>query len=86
MERPEKESPPATVAEEPIYSSNPSNLDVKGVLQEKATDVESGGLDRPRVLENAADIVGEVLAVEDDPAVSPWTVRMVFLGVYKLMK
>ena len=33
------------------------------------------------VLHNAADIVKEVLSLDDDPTLSPWTFRMWFLGL-----
>jgi hypothetical protein len=29
----------------------------------------------------ARDLVSEVLAVEDDPSINPWTFRMWFLGI-----
>lgn len=34
-----------------------------------------------KVLETANDLVTQVLIVEDDPSINPWTFRMVFLGM-----
>jgi hypothetical protein len=32
-------------------------------------------------LENARDLVTEVLSLEDDPTINPWTFRMWFIGL-----
>ena len=37
--------------------------------------------DEGRVVHNAADIVTQVLSLEDDPSLNPWTFRMWFLGL-----
>jgi hypothetical protein len=48
-----------------------------------ATPPESQGEEKPRRdrLQNARDLVAEVLDLEDDPSKNPWTFRMWFLGL-----
>jgi hypothetical protein len=36
-----------------------------------------------KIVETAEDIVNQVLTVEDDPTLNPWTFRMLFLYVQK---
>lgn len=38
-----------------------------------------------KVVETAEDIVNQVLSVEDDPTLNPWTFRMFFLYAYMLL-
>ncbi|SJX64286.1 related to OPT1-High-affinity glutathione transporter [Sporisorium reilianum f. sp. reilianum] len=55
------------------------------VLKSDRADAEFGGeapeADEGHVVHNAADIVTQVLTLEDDPTLSPWTFRMWFLGL-----
>ncbi|EST04618.1 Oligopeptide transporter, OPT superfamily [Kalmanozyma brasiliensis GHG001] len=55
------------------------------VLKGDPTDVEfAGNVPSPEdgvVVHNAADIVTQVLSLEDDPSLNPWTFRMWFLGL-----
>ena len=62
-----------------------SSLDSKVELEKEpkgqVADIENGTSDRISVLENAEDIVAQVITIEDNPSVSPWTFRMFFLGM-----
>ncbi|KAI4765438.1 OPT superfamily oligopeptide transporter [Aureobasidium sp. EXF-3400] len=46
-------------------------------LHEGVTDYVAG---EHKIVETAEDIVNQVLSVEDDPTLNPWTFRMFFLG------
>ncbi|CDW97770.1 hypothetical protein, partial [Sporisorium scitamineum] len=69
-------------------SSEKDGIEVSNVgyvLKSDRADVEFAG-DAPQsddghVVHNAADIVTQVLTLEDDPTLSPWTFRMWFLGL-----
>lgn len=87
MEMPEKDVKRFATADSVVAdgqnSSDSPSLDSK---QEKGplgqvTDIEGGTGRRASVLEDAKDIVAEVIAVDDDPSISPWTFRMLFLGM-----
>ena len=45
-----------------------------------AYDVESGESDQPLHVSTAKDLVTNILHVDDDPSLNPWTFRMWFLG------
>lgn len=66
----------------------PNEKDVKNEVDINADSVTSYGEavgetveSSAKVLETADDIVTQVLAVEDDPSINPWTFRMFFLGM-----
>ncbi|KAJ9214069.1 hypothetical protein DTO166G4_4335 [Paecilomyces variotii] len=66
----------------------PNEKDVKNEVDINADSVTSYGEavgetveSSAKVLETADDIVTQVLAVEDDPSINPWTFRMFFLGI-----
>jgi hypothetical protein len=44
-----------------------------------SSDEEKGA--KGKNVDSARDLVTEVLAVEDDPSVNPWTFRMWFIGI-----
>ncbi|KAJ9474234.1 putative Oligopeptide transporter 1 (putative) [Pseudozyma hubeiensis] len=54
------------------------------VLKSDGANAELAGIPEPdegKVVHNAADIVTQVLSLEDDPSLNPWTFRMWFLGL-----
>src|SRR5689334_470022 len=55
------------------------------VLKSNRADVEYAGetplLEEDKVVHNAADIVTQVISLEDDASLNPWTFRMWFLGL-----
>jgi hypothetical protein len=42
--------------------------------------------DSNEVVSTANDIVTHIIRVEDDPTISPWTFRMVFLGIVPYLR
>ena len=50
-------------------------------LEYAASDEEKQGDQEGTAPRTARDLVTEVLAVEDDPTVNPWTFRMWFIGL-----
>lgn len=87
MEMPEKDVKHFTTADGVVADGQtPSDSPSLDRKQEKGplgqvTDIEGGPGNRASVLEDAKDIVAEVIAVDDDPSISPWTFRMLFLGM-----
>jgi hypothetical protein len=54
--------------EDAIYHEVPSYTDIEDLKEEIH-------------LETAADIVTQVIHLDDDPSINPWTFRMFFLGM-----
>lgn len=58
----------------------PSVLDEKSVYS--GTDIESTtSSDVTGVLKNERDLVTHVISLDDDPSLSPWTFRSLFIGI-----
>ena len=70
------------------HISSLSKTSSNGVSNEKdvnieatpAYDVESGESEEPHHVSTAKDLVTNILHVDDDPSLNPWTFRMWFLG------
>lgn len=56
-----------------FYNEAPVYYDVEG--QESESEIH---------LETAKDIVTQVINLDDDPTINPWTFRMFFLGTARL--
>ncbi|ETW81029.1 oligopeptide transporter [Heterobasidion irregulare TC 32-1] len=72
---------PQIVKNEPgTQEKTPSVLDEKSVYS--GTDIESTtSSDVTGVLKNERDLVTHVISLDDDPSLSPWTFRSLFIGI-----
>ena len=72
---------PQIVKSEPSTQEKaPSVLDEKSVYS--GTDIESTtSSDVTGVLKNERDLVTHVISLDDDPSLSPWTFRSLFIGI-----
>lgn len=67
--------PPEKVAAD-FNGVDEKHPDGPGSIDPESLEGETGPL------ETAEDIVTHVIAVDDDPSLSPWTFRMFFVGEY----
>ena len=68
------------VADEKVVASSTEDEKGDGAHWAK-TDVESAGSYASEVLENERDIATHVISTGDDPTLSPWTFRPLFIGI-----
>lgn len=66
------------LADRSLSTMSENQVDVRDSRAPPYADEET--LDSELHLDSAADIVTQVIAVEDDPTLNPWTFRMFFIG------
>lgn len=67
-----------------VHSKDGSKDKEAGVYREAPAYTDVEGQESEIHLETAADIVTQVIDLEDDPNINPWTFRMFFLGTAAL--
>ena len=75
-----------TLRRDTNISSDEKNVDMSLAEKMDRSFIPSSGeelssADNHEVVSTANDLVTHIIRVEDDPTISPWTFRMVFLGI-----
>lgn len=67
-----------------VHSKDGSKEKAAGVYNEMPAYTDEEGQESEIHLDTAADIVTQVIDLDDDPTLNPWTFRMFFLGTAAL--
>jgi hypothetical protein len=68
--------------EKPALFDKEGTATAEVLSYEDSGDVEGGSTNDNTVAETEKDLITEVIHVEDDPSLNPWTFRVWFLGEF----
>jgi hypothetical protein len=70
-------SKPAAPSEKSLSTSDEKSFDRQGDIETATVDADS----EEAILSDERDIATNVISVDDDPTLNPWTFRAFFLGL-----
>jgi hypothetical protein len=65
----------------PSATDKKTSVTVKGDIEASSRSTRETESDNNVVLQNEREIATHVISVDDDPSLSPWTFRAVFIGL-----